>query len=224
MEAYSTTWEASAQSQYSGQVFQLPPRPASVETSANKQQNSPASYTIYKYYNNYNTTTRSLNYILVEHTVFVQEYRTPSMGLVSHRRSVFIKWARPTNFPDNNDLRNESSTKVIYSMRETAWIANTLADFFCSQMNRTSRRHFANSKNRALRKNSWNSINLNSTGSHNYPQCIADILTLQVKCVSKVSSRERLWNRSNSDANNYVRPGTADLRSKQPAGYGRLEV
>ena len=83
MEAYSTTWEASAQSQYSGQVFQLPPRPASVETSANKQQNSPASYTIYKYYNNYNTTTRSLNYILVEHTDFVQEYRTLSMGLVT---------------------------------------------------------------------------------------------------------------------------------------------
>ena len=225
MEAYSTTWEASAQSQYSGQVFQLPPRPASVETSANKQQNSPASYTIYKYYNNYNTTTRSLNYILVEHTVFVQEYRTPSMGLVSHRRSVFIKWARPTNFPDNNnDLRNESSTKIIYSMRETAWIANTLADFFCSQMNRTSRRHFANSKNRALRKNAWNFVNLNSTGSHNYPQCIADMLTLQVKCVSKVSSRERLWNRSNSDANMYgrvqptwgvnSRPATADLRSK----------
>ena len=51
----------SAQSQYSGQVFPLPPRPASVETSANKQQNSPASYTIYKYYNNYNTTTRSLS-------------------------------------------------------------------------------------------------------------------------------------------------------------------
>ena len=131
MEAYLTTWEASAQSQYSGQVFPLPPRPASVETSANKQQNSPASYTIYKYYNNYNTTTRSLYYILVEHTVFVQEYRTPSIGLVSHRRSVFTKWARPTNFPDNNnDLRNESSTKVTYSMRETAWIANTLEDFW----------------------------------------------------------------------------------------------
>ena len=207
MEAYSTTWEASAQSQYSGQVFPLPPRPASVETSANKQQNSPASYTIYKYYNNYNTTTRSLYYILVEHTVFVQEYRTQSMGLVSHRRSVFTKWARPTNFPDNNnDLWNESSTKVTYSMRETAWIANTLEDFFCNQMN------------------ARNSVNLNSTGSHNYPQCIADTLTLQVKCVSKVSSRERFWNRSNSDANMYgrvqptwgvnSRPATADLRSK----------
>ena len=83
MDAYSTTWEASAQSQYSGQVLPLPPRPASVETSANKQQNSPASYTTYKYYNNYNTTTQSLNYILVEHIVFVQEYGTPSVGLVS---------------------------------------------------------------------------------------------------------------------------------------------
>ena len=50
------------------------------------------------------------------------------------------------------------------------------------------------------------------------------MLTLQVKCVSKVSSRERLWNRSNSDANIYGRvwptwgvtsqPATADLRSK----------
>ena len=82
MEAYSTTWEASDQSQYSGQVLPLPPRPASVEPSANKQQNSPASYITYKYYNNYNTTTQSLNYILVQHTVFVQEHGTPSMGLV----------------------------------------------------------------------------------------------------------------------------------------------
>ena len=130
-----------------------------------------------------------------------------------------------TNFPNNNnDLQNESSTKVTYSMRETAWIANTLEDFFCNQMNRTSWRHFANPKNRALRKHAWNSVNLNSTGSHNYPQCIADMLTLQVKCVSKVSSRDRLWNRSNSDANMYgrvqptwgvnSRPATADLRSK----------
>ena len=155
----------------------------------------------------------------------------------SHRRSVFTKWAWPTNFADNNnDLRNETSTKVTYLMRETAWIANTLEDFFRSQMIRTSRLHFANSKNRALRKNAWNSVNLNSTGSHNYPQCIADMLTLQVKCVSKVSSRERLWNRSNSDANIYgrvwptwgvnMRPCMADLRPKGLSGvsFGNVIV
>ena len=74
MEAYSTTWEA---------MFPVTlPRPASVETSAIKQQNNPASYTTYKYYNNYNTTTHLLNYILVAHTVFMQEYGTPSMGIV----------------------------------------------------------------------------------------------------------------------------------------------
>ena len=145
MEAYSTTWEASAQSLYSGQVFPLPPRAAPVKTPARKQQNSPASYTTYKHHNNCNTITPiivlcpSWAYWLC---AWIGDARVWDS---SHRRSVFTKWARPTNFPDNNnDLQNETTTKVAYLMCQTAWIANTLADFFCSQIIRTSRRHFAN--------------------------------------------------------------------------------
>ena len=109
-------------------MVQLPPRPASVETSANKPQNNPPRYTTYKYYNNYNTTTRSLNYILVEYTVFVQlrtwdtDYGTRLIVLdVVCIQNELEPW--PTNFPyNNNDLRNETSTKVMYSMRETDYL------------------------------------------------------------------------------------------------------
>jgi len=82
VQVYSTTREASAQSQYSGQVFTLPPRAAPVETPASKQQNSPASYTTYKYHNNYNTITPII-VLCRSWTDFVQEQGTPSMGLVS---------------------------------------------------------------------------------------------------------------------------------------------
>ena len=51
----------------------VPPRPASVETSASEQRNSPASYRTYKSHNNYNRTTQTLYYVLIEHADFMQE-------------------------------------------------------------------------------------------------------------------------------------------------------
>jgi len=84
----------------------------------------------------------------------------------------------------------------IRCLERLLWIANTLVDFFCSHMIRTSRRHLANSKNVAVWKNAWNSEKLNSNDGQKYPQCIANILILQVDCVSKETPRERLRNRT----------------------------
>ena len=82
----------------------------------------------------------------------------------SHTRSVITKWAWLMNFNNNNDRQNEASTKVAYSMSETAWIANALADCFCNEMIRTSQRHFTNSTTGGAWKNVWNSEKLNSNG------------------------------------------------------------
>ena len=160
---------------YSGQVFPLTHRLASVKTSASEQQNTLTGYSNYKSHNNYYYTTNPIILLCLSWAYWLRARIGSAKSGICLVDVVCLQneldW--PTSQTTNH--WNEVSTKVTYSVSEMAWITNTLEYFFAVKLFGPPDAICANSKTGEVWKNAWNSEKFNSNGGHKYPQCIANM-------------------------------------------------